>query len=572
MRATPAIAAAFIAATPVLAGDVIIDTFTDPMPTSNVFNIRGQVLAVTQIWAGVSDPRIPPRTFDSEEQFGLSSVVGGARTATLSVSGIDAPTTFDDVQIDSGTLVYTGRNENSSATLRLRYGDTAPVMIMDPLGLDLTDGGSNGRFEIDFGSFSTDAAGDPLTVVITTIGPDLNAPGNLVTAGAARLVSAAGTISIPLSEFVDITGDGGQIDFTDVQTFNIELIGDGVGMLNFEMGPPRFTSGSQAVGTPVAVPYDDSAVRIIWFGNSHSGWNDFPNQTTCGDGVPDLFRFIAVEGGQAEPLISPAIACGQNLDFHWNSQRQRIIGDLAPGQVWSHIVIQGLSTETTIPLGDIPNFQNRAQQLFGLARQTSPAVTNVFYQTHARGFDHPNYSSSFVTPAEYHSQVRQTYRSTSQLIDANFGVGSSLNSPAGDGFAISDWGAEMYRPDLNHMTPLGATTVALSFYATIYGDPALASVPNPFQGGPSDLLTRLTDLGLTENDWLTAVSRALNASRSATCAADFNGDGSIDDTDPADMLGGLVADRPYIDVVQPFAILDVFDVIEWQARFSAPCD
>ncbi|MEM1165320.1 MAG: hypothetical protein AAGI30_03420 [Planctomycetota bacterium] len=565
----------------VLGGTIVLDTFTEPLPATQLGFTRFipppptfVVIADTQLYAG-TEAQLPGfQGRDEHVDLDLTTVPGGDRTVSITLPGTED--NFDDLIIDNGLLTVTGRNENS-AEVFIRYGDLPLVDVMQPLNLDVTDAGTNSRIEFDVSGFSSTAGADPPLLVVTVLGPDANEPGSVASVSAGRELGGDGLIAIPFAEFADPTGSGAAVDFTNVFSVWLRIIGGDTGELSYSFGPISFTTDTAASGTPAALPFSPG-MRVLWFGNSHSGYNDIPNPLTVDRGVPEMFEFLSIEAGFDRPDITTGLVGGAFLNDHWNGRRAEAFDALALDERWTHFVMQGNSTEPTIPIGNPNLFLQRAQQLYAFTAATSPDVTGVYFQTHARNANHPNYFSAFENPAEYHEQVRVNYRIASSLVNQTYGAGATVLAPVGDAFAAVNWDDDMYvvppiANDFNHMSPLGGLTTALIFYATIHDDQDLSLLDSvDFDAAePSELVERLTDpaLGLTEADFLEAKQRALAALN--RCLGDYNGDFIADAFDGTSFFTELADGLPTLDLVAPFGVTDQADIAELITRLNTPC-
>ncbi|TWT72710.1 hypothetical protein Pla123a_40090 [Posidoniimonas polymericola] len=251
---------------------------------------------------------------------------------------------------------------------------------------------------------------------------------------------------------------------------------------------------------------DAAPLNIIFYGNSF----------TFGAGssrpVDSIFRDIATIAGHERPYTISAASSGQDLEWHVNNNTQRITSSILPGNNWDHIVLQEHSTKLTRAYPDSPPFpasveesKTTAVELFNVAKQHSPGVTPVLYETWARGPGHAFYTGAnplFSGPAEMQAEIRAGYDALQEALDTDAGQQQTLLAPVGDAWREANYD-NLHATDLWHAQNRGSLLAALVIYGTIYGDTNTSAL---------DLTQRrvLDSLNLTEADgaFLTAAADA----------------------------------------------------------------
>lgn len=247
-------------------------------------------------------------------------------------------------------------------------------------------------------------------------------------------------------------------------------------------------------------------LNVIFYGNSF----------TFGAGstrpVDSLFRDIATVAGHERPYTISAAASGQDLEWHVNNNTQRITSSIPPGQNWDYIVMQEHSTKLTRAYDGAPAFpasieesKTTAVQLHNIAKQHSPDVKPVLYETWARGAGHAFYSGAnplFTGPDEMQAEIRAGYDLLQEALDDAAGEELTLLAPVGDAWQEANFD-NLHSGDLWHAQNRGTLLAALVIYGTVYGDTNTSAI---------DLTERriLSSLGLTEADgaFLTAAADA----------------------------------------------------------------
>ena len=240
------------------------------------------------------------------------------------------------------------------------------------------------------------------------------------------------------------------------------------------------------------------ALNLLYYGNSYSQFNGT---------VPGAVSDLALEAGLPKPNTVPKLVGGQNLAFHLNtpSQAEAITEALPLGEEWDFVVLQGLSTEATVSLGDPDAFRANAVAIVGNVRAHSPNARAVLYQTWARGSGHSFYlggNPAFQNPLDMHQQIEAGYRGAEADIDAAYGAGTALRAAAGETAALVNWDASYYDPDLSHPAPSLTFAASKAIFSRIYATRACDLSPD-FSGGSgaSPFVLRFVDYGLGSGDF-----------------------------------------------------------------------
>ncbi len=167
------------------------------------------------------------------EQPGLSEAVGGERDilievlGTLNIQSAQLLTGTDRSLFSQGVMqVATAREPATTVTLQYDGTDDDGNALLNSrlLNLDLTDGGTNDRLEIEF--LTVDApASLGLDFVIT-----LTSPGG--TAVLAELIPESGLPAVHVSPFAAFAADPG-FSFSDVDSMEFSFNGSGVADVDF---------------------------------------------------------------------------------------------------------------------------------------------------------------------------------------------------------------------------------------------------------------------------------------------------------------------------------------------------
>lgn len=259
------------------------------------------------------------------------------------------------------------------------------------------------------------------------------------------------------------------------------------------------TTAALSTATSQAEP-----LNIIFYGNSF----------TFGAGssrpVDSVFRDIATWAGEERPYTISAAVSGQDLEWHVGNNTQRIQTSIPPGRNWDYIVMQEHSTKLTRAYTGQPSFPNSieeskttAVQLHNIAKQHSPGVTPVLYETWARGPAHSFYSGAnplFSGPSEMQQEVRDGYDALKVALDTAAGNEDTLLAPVGDAWEEANYD-NLHSGDNWHAQNRGTLLAALVIYGTVYGDQTTSDI---------DLERVLSSLNLTAADgaFLTAAADA----------------------------------------------------------------
>ncbi|MCA8951613.1 MAG: hypothetical protein KDE27_19050 [Planctomycetes bacterium] len=203
--------------------------------------------------------------------------------------------------------------------------------------------------------------------------------------------------------------------------------------------------------------------NLLFYGNSFSFFNG---------GVARLVHAIAIEAGHPAPIYQECLVAGQDLHFHATDPVQvAAIGNfLPPGQTWDFVVLQGISTEATQALGNIPRFFDSAIAIVRNVRSHSPAARAVTYQTWARAQGHSYYPTYFPDPLAMHLEVRANYRRAIAAIVEAVGAGIAVNSAVGDCAALLEFDPNYYFTDLHHPANELTLLASMCLFTSIYGE------------------------------------------------------------------------------------------------------
>ncbi|TWU30425.1 hypothetical protein [Bythopirellula polymerisocia] len=246
-------------------------------------------------------------------------------------------------------------------------------------------------------------------------------------------------------------------------------------------------------------------LNIIFYGNSF----------TFGAGssrpVDSLVRDLATIAGHDRPFTISAAVSGQDLEWHVANNTNRITTSIAPGNNWDFIVMQEHSTKLTRAYDGQPAFpasidesKTTAVQLHNIAKQHSPGVKPVLYETWARGPGHAFYSGAnplFTGPDEMQTEIRAGYDMLQVALDDAAGGDVTLLAPVGDAWKEADFD-NLHAGDLWHAQNRGTLLAALVIYGTIYGD------------------YNTSDLDLTDRQLLSSLNLTVADGAFLTAAAD----------------------------------------------------
>lgn len=243
--------------------------------------------------------------------------------------------------------------------------------------------------------------------------------------------------------------------------------------------------------------------NVLFYGNSF----------TLGFGsdrsVNSLFQDIVLAAGHDAPIVQSAAASGQAIGWHVDNNIGPIFTLIPPDQDWDFIVMQEHSTKLTRTFatwpGSVAESQGDVVDLYNFAKQRSPNVTPVLYETWARGPGHQFYTGAnpFYPggPSEMQAEIRDGYGLLKSALDTEIGSDLTRIAPVGDAWEDLNWD-RLHADDLWHAQNRGTLLAALTIYATIYDDYNTSAI---------DLSGVLSSLSLTPLDGteLTATVDAL---------------------------------------------------------------
>lgn len=243
-----------------------------------------------------------------------------------------------------------------------------------------------------------------------------------------------------------------------------------------------------------AIAAQAQPLNVIFYGNSFT----FGAGSTRS--VDSVFRDIATQAGEERPNTISAAQSGQDLEWHVNNNTQRLVVSLHPDLDWDYIVMQEHSTKLTRAYTGSPSFPNSieeskttAVQLHDIAKQRSPNVKPVLYETWARGPGHAFYTGAtplFTDPAEMQQEVRDGYHALQDALNDAAGSDVALLAPVGDAWEEANYDS-LHANDLWHAQNRGTLLAALVMYGTIYDDETTSDI---------DITGVLNSLGLAEGD------------------------------------------------------------------------
>lgn len=243
--------------------------------------------------------------------------------------------------------------------------------------------------------------------------------------------------------------------------------------------------------------------NILFYGNSFTLGFGSTRSTNA------VFEDIVLAAGHDAPIVQSAAASGQDVGWHVDNNIGAIFTLIPPGQNWDHVVIQEHSTKLTRAFGTYPNSVTESQgdvvDLYNYAKQRSPDVVPVLFETWARGPGHEFYTGGNPLypggPSEMQAEVRTGYDGLKSALDAAIGSDLTRIAPVGDAWEDLNWD-RLHANDLWHAQNRGTLLAALTIYATIYEDDDTSAI---------DLSDVLDSLGLTAADGaqLTATVDAL---------------------------------------------------------------
>lgn len=262
------------------------------------------------------------------------------------------------------------------------------------------------------------------------------------------------------------------------------------------------TLSGSAAGYPLAettvtlqVRAQGSGLNVLYYGNSYSQANGT---------VPVVVDFLAEAAGIELANTVARLVGGQNLAFHLNdpTQAAAITTTLPLGESWDFVVLQGLSTEATVALGNPEMFRANAQAIVENVKAHSPAARCCLYQTWARAPGEAVYlrpDPSFSGPLEMHRQIETSYTLAQLDMNTRWGPDTARRAPAGECAALENWKLSLYNPDLSHPSPALTLYASLAIFQELYRYPLCELDPD--FGGPGALAAWLASYGLSPAQW-----------------------------------------------------------------------
>jgi predicted small lipoprotein YifL len=188
------------------------------------------------------------------------------------------------------------------------------------------------------------------------------------------------------------------------------------------------------------------ALHVLFLGNSYTFVNDLPGQVQA---------LVASGATPLEITVDSVTEAGATLMRLYEGTEA--LARVREGG-WTHVVIQGQSTEAVWPIADPAAFQEYARR-FGEEANAVGAVP-VYYETWARQAGDPVYELTGLTPATMQAALRDAYRQAAES------VGGSV-APAGDAWELelaepSPLG--LFQSDGSHPTPRGTYLTGCVFF------------------------------------------------------------------------------------------------------------
>ena len=207
-----------------------------------------------------------------------------------------------------------------------------------------------------------------------------------------------------------------------------------------------------------ALAGEADAGRILFIGNSYTGVNR----------LGDIFRDIAVSGGQPTPLIEAVTPGGMTLAQHL--KQPETLAQIDQGN-WDVVILQGHSQEAAraeSQAGSRAGFLKGAADLCRRIRAKSPMARIVFYETWARHADYWKDAKADTAlganPAEMQARIRKWYR---RAAEENHG----FIAPVGDAWELNyrnPRALRLHAMDHSHPAFTGSYLAGLVIFATVY--------------------------------------------------------------------------------------------------------
>ena len=230
--------------------------------------------------------------------------------------------------------------------------------------------------------------------------------------------------------------------------------------------PPDTSPGDTDTGdtshSDTEVTDIDPPERMVFVGNSF----------TNGGPIPEIVDLLANDAGWPDPDVTNAAIDGESL--HGHRDRDSTLEAVDEGD-WDILVLQEFSTKPTDNAGDPEEFKEDATWWHDRARDTSPEVAVVLYETWARHADHSIYPDTFTDPGQMQAQLRTHYNDAADVYMPTHATATPPSpitvAPAGDA-----WEAHLAEPaplrlhadDDYHAGTNGQYLNALVLYGTIY--------------------------------------------------------------------------------------------------------
>lgn len=210
--------------------------------------------------------------------------------------------------------------------------------------------------------------------------------------------------------------------------------------------------------------------NIIFFGNSF---------TQSGGGIQNIIKNIAVSAGHPSPYVVSTAVGGVNLDYHNSFSTAAITSSIPSSWHWDAAVIQEYSTRPTNVAaigGNVPAFLAATNTLYQSVKNHSPNAKAVMFETWARGPTHSYYPTYFPGPADMQSQLRTSYHTAVNNLNATHGSGTALFAPVGEAFEDANFNLGLYGSDIYHASNKGALLISLVIYGTVYQDQTTSDI------------------------------------------------------------------------------------------------
>ena len=158
-----------------------------------------------------------------------------------------------------------------------------------------------------------------------------------------------------------------------------------------------------AVPEDAAIPIDAALpkpLHVLFLGNSYTYVNDLPGQV----------RALVVSTTTPPEITVDSVTVGGATLWQLYKESDAVTRIRLGG--WTHVVIQGQSTEAVWPISNPSGFYEYAKRLGDEANKVG--AMPVYYETWARREDDWIYQSSELTPKTMQAELRSAYQKAAQ--------------------------------------------------------------------------------------------------------------------------------------------------------------